>query len=301
MSFTNVAGIIEFEVFSTPGNERWLLVDVPHGATRRADYDAVFSQLKGKLPAQLEHFFYVNTDIGAPEGAQYLGRTLSAQGVNVVFARCLIPRTFIDPNRVVALSAPGGVVKDGLTAAVPAYVRDEGDLQWLGEQHARYHEAVRAAYELVCGEHAGLAVQLHSYSPRSVGIEVVDDNIVNALHAAYEPEVYATWPLRPVVDLISATKDGSFRTAPALTDALLAEYARAGIEAKENATYHLAPAAMGMVYAQAWPQSVVCVELNRGHLADPFVPFGESPISPVKVERLCAPIARALSNHLRAP
>lgn len=296
--FASVEGLIEFEVFTAPNSDRWCFVDVPHGATRKADYDAVFAKLKGPLPAQLEHFFFVNTDIGAPEGAQYLGRTLSAQGLNVVFARCLIPRTFIDPNRVVALSAPGGAVKDGLTAAVPAYITHADDLAWLGEQHARYHAQVDKAYRFICGEKGGVAVQLHSYSPRSVGIEIVDDKIVEALHAAYVPSVYETWPERPVVDLITATKDGSFRTAPQLVDAVLAEYARDGISAKENATYHLAPAAMGMVYAQQYPQQVFCVELNRGHVADPFVPFGESPISAAKVEKLVAPIARVVARAL---
>jgi hypothetical protein len=43
---------------------------------------------------------------------------------------------------------------------------------------------------------------------------------------------------------------------------------------------------------------VLCVELNRGLLASPFVPFGISPIDPVKVERLVAPLARTLAGAL---
>lgn len=299
MAFENVEGVVEFQRFPAASPSRkWLFVDVPHGATRKADYDAVFANLKGALPAQLEHFFFVNTDIGAPEGAAWLGETLQARGINVVVARCLIPRTFIDPNRVVALGDAEGKVKDGLTAAVPAYLTNADDLAWLGQQHARYHAAIDAAYLEVCRGKNGLAVQLHSYSPRSVGIEKVDADIVKALHAAYVPEVYATWPERPPVDLITATKDGSFRTAPRLVDALLAEYAKAGIDAKENATYHLAPAAMGMVYAQQYPDQVVCVELNRGLVADPFVPFGVSPISDAKVARMVAPIANVIAAHV---
>lgn len=299
MAFENVEGVVEFQRFPAASPSRkWLFVDVPHGATRKADYDAVFANLKGALPAQLEHFFFVNTDIGAPEGAAWLGETLQARGINVVVARCLIPRTFIDPNRVVALGDAEGKVKDGLTAAVPAYLTNADDLAWLGQQHARYHAAIDAAYLEVCRGKNGLAVQLHSYSPRSVGIEKVDADIVNALHAAYVPEVYATWPERPPVDLITATKDGSFRTAPRLVDALLAEYAKVGIDAKENATYHLAPAAMGMVYAQQYPDQVVCVELNRGLVADPFVPFGVSPISDAKVARMVAPIANVIAAHV---
>jgi hypothetical protein len=293
---SSVAGVIDVTVFAGK-SPHWLLIDVPHGATRKSDYDAVVGKLKSPLPAQLEHFFFVNTDIGAPEGAEWLGRTLSAQGINVVVARCLMPRTFIDPNRVIAQTEQG-VVKDGLTAAVPGYITEPADFEWLSSQHARYHEVVDALYREVCRGRNGLALQLHSYSPRSVGIEKVDANIVNALHAAYVPEVYATWPERPVIDVISALKDGSFRTAPKLVDAMMRAWADDGIPAKENATYHLAPAAMGYVYAAAYPYQVVCVELNRGHVADPFVPFGVSPISEAKVAKLVGPIGRVLSGAL---
>lgn len=292
----SVPGVVDVTVFEGK-SKHWLLIDVPHGATRKSDYDAVVSKLKSPLPAQLEHFFFVNTDIGAPEGAEWLGRTLSAQGINVVVARCLMPRTFIDPNRVIAQTQQG-VVKDGLTAAVPGYITAKEDFEWLSAQHARYHQVVEALYLDICRGKDGLALQLHSYSPRSVGIEKVDENIVDALHAAYVPEVYATWPERPVIDVISATKDGSFRTAPRIVDAMMKAWADEGIPAKENATYHLAPAAMGYVYAAAYPSQVVCVELNRGHVADPFVPFGVSPISEAKIAKLVGPIGRVLSAAL---
>ena len=49
-------------------------------------------------------------------------------------------------------------------------------------------------------------------------------------------------------------------------------------------------------YAQQYPQQVICVELNRGFVADPFVPFGEAPISPAKVEKMVAPIARVVAR-----
>ena len=293
----SIEGVLDIQVFAGE-TRQWLLIDVPHGATRKADYDAVVGQLKSVLPAQLEHFFFVNTDIGAPEGAEWLARTLQQQGVNVIVARCLIPRTFIDPNRVIARSEPG-VVKDGLTPAVPGYIQAPEDAQWLEAQHARYHEAIAQLYQEVCRGADGLALQLHSYSPRSVGIDKIDANIVQALHAAYEPGIYATWPERPPVDLISALKDGSFRAAPKLVDALLSAYVADGIAAQENGTYHLHPVAMGYVYAKEYPTQVVCVELNRGLVADPFVPFGVSPISEEKVAKLMAPIARVLGEALR--
>ena len=81
-------------------------------------------------------------------------------------------------------------------------------------------------------------------------------------------------------------------------DALLAAYVADGIAAKENGTYHLHPVAMGYQYARAYPYQVVCVELNRGLVADPFVPFGVSPISETKVAKMVAPIGRVLAAAL---
>lgn len=293
----SVEGVVEVTVSAAPGSRKWLLIEVPHGATRKSDYDAVAQKLKSTLPEQLEHFFFVNTDIGAPEGAAWLGKTLSAQGINVVVTRCLIPRTFIDTNRVIVPNGEGKVV-DGLTPGMPGYIDSPEDAKWLTAQHGRYHQVVSAAYQEVCRGADGLALQLHSYSPRSVSIEKTDGNIVTALHAAYVPEVYAKWPERPPVDVISALQDGSFRAAPKLVDAVLAEYAADGIAAKENGTYHLHTIAMGYEYARAYPQQVVCVELNRGLVADPFVPFGVSPISEAKVAKLVAPLGRVFAAAL---
>lgn len=298
-ALSSVEGVCDIAVHRPAQAPRgWLLIEVPHGATRKSDYDLLAARLKSTLPAQLEHFFFVNTDIGAPEGAQWLGKTLSAQGFGVVVARCLIPRTFIDTNRVITKPSPGGQLVGGMTPAVPGYIGDQGDASMLIVMHSVYHAVVSAAYAAVCGKAKGLALQLHSFAPKSVNIEKTDAGIVEALHAAYVPEVYEKWPARPAVDLISATEDGSFKSAPELVSALRVAYLEAGIEAEENATYHLHPATMGLVYARAHPDQVLCVELNRGLVADPFVPFGVSPISSEKIERMVAPIGRVLGDAL---
>ena len=169
----------------------------------------------------------------------------------------------------------------------------------LTAMHHIYHTVIGAAYATVCGKANGLALQLHSFAPKSVDITETDRGIVEALHAAYRPEVYPNWPDRPSVDLICATQDGSFQSAPQLASALVDAYRAAGIEAKQNATYHLHPVTMGLVYAQAHPDQVICVELNRGEVADPFVPFGESPISAAKVERMVGPIAEVFATALK--
>lgn len=291
----SIEGVCEIAVHAPTGNKRgWVLVEIPHGATRKSDYERVEAKLKSVLPKELIHFFFVNTDIGAPEAAAYLGRTLPASGIGVVVARCLMPRTFIDTNRVIAKQATKGLVVDGMTPAVPGYIDDAGDAEWLTSQHAAYHALVSRAYARVCGEEKGLAVQMHSFAPKSVSIEKTDAGIIEALHAAYVPETYAKWPERPQVDLIAATADGSFRCSPKLVQATKAAYAEAGIKAEENATYHLHPSTKGLEYARAYPEKVLCVELNRGLVADPFVPFGESPISPTKVQRMTAPIEKVL-------
>ncbi len=299
--FRSIDGVVEVGVTAGPSPKRWLLAEVPHGATRTQDYEAVARQLEGVLPAELIAFFYVNTDIGAPEAAQFLAAELGRGELGVVVWRCLIPRTFIDTNRVLApASAPRGQVVDGLTPAVPGYVEHEGDRAKLEALARRYHDATQRAYAQVCGQ-GGLAVQLHSYAPKSVSIERTDGSIVQTLKAAYEPAKYATWPERPAVDLICATQDGSFEAAPQLVTQVQAAYAAAGIDAKRNGTYHLHPATMGMAYAKAYPTQVLCVELNRGLVADPFVPFGVSPISESKVARMTGPIATVLAGALAAP
>jgi len=271
-----------------------LLIEIPHGATRPDDYYDLRARLAGALPRDLEHFFFVNTDIGAPECAARIAGHLAAAGHGALILRCRVPRTFIDCNRVVA-GVPGAMI-DGMTPAVASYIREPADAALLEDLHRRYHDLVERAYTRVCGR-GGLALQLHSYAPRSIGVDRVDDDIVAALHRAYEPELHATWPERPAVDLICAGPDGLLADAALIAD-LRARYAAIAVAAEENATYRLHPATMGYHYARSYPGQVLCVELRRDLVADPFVPFGESPISPAKVARMSQPIADALLRSL---
>ena len=276
------------------GDAPRLLVEVPHGATHPAEYAAFRTKMRSDLPADLDHFFYVNTDIGAPEGAHWLGEKLADLGV--VVARCRIPRTFIDTNRIPA-PPDGGKLVGGMTPGIPGYVSDARDVAWLTEQHAAYHAIVAPLYAEVCAA-GGIALQLHSYAPKSVDIDATDANIVAALHAAYEPLAYKMWPERPQVDVICATPDGTFECNPALVAAVRAAYADISIAAARNGTYHLHPATMGMHYARSYPDRVLCIELRRDMVADPFTPFGVSPISASKVAAMCAPIAKVLREAL---
>ncbi|MEZ4381130.1 MAG: N-formylglutamate amidohydrolase [Nannocystaceae bacterium] len=274
-----------------------LLIEIPHGATEIADYEAVAAGLRSTLPPELEAFFYVNTDIGAPECAERVAAALCASDrpVGVLVARCRIPRTFIDCNRVAA-GIPG-VVVDGLTPAVASYVDDAADKDVLEDSHRRYHELVSRAYARVCGG-GGLALQLHSYAPVSVDIPVIDRDIVDKLRWAYSPEVFPRWGRRPDVDVICESVDGAELADAALVDGLLRAYRELGLEVGASATYRLHPATMGYHYARRFPGQVLCVELSRGRLADPFVPLARSPLSTTEIERLAGPLTKVLGAAL---
>jgi hypothetical protein len=292
---TAIEGVCEVEWAPGRAAGPELLIEVPHGATRRADYEALRRRLVGALPPRLEQFFFVKTDIVALECTRHLAEALSAEGLGVLVLRCVVPRTFIDCNRVVA-GAPGAMI-DGLTPAVAGYIHDPADRALLERLHREYHARVERAYVRVCGA-GGLALQLHSYAPRSVQVERVDADIVEALRAAYEPEVYAKWPLRPAIDLITAGPEGEVLAPAPLIAALRERYKRIAIDVQENATYSLHPATMGYHYARTYAGQVLCMEINRGLLADPFMAFEASPIGADKVQHIGAPLAAALREAL---
>lgn len=284
---------------STSSPASTLLIELPHGATRRSDYEALEARLVSTLPPDLVEFFFVNTDIGTPEGAEQIARALSTapgESFGVLVLRCLLPRTFIDTNRVIAAST-SGKLENGMTPALPSYVTAAPDHALLVELHRRYHELVARAYAAIVGR-GGLALQLHSYAPRTVGIDRIDEHIVEALRRAYAPAVYETWPERPAVDLITADLEGKVLGPPALIARLRDEYAKIGIVAEENESYRLLPAAMGYQYASEYAGRVLCIELDRGRLADPFIPLAESPIGAAKVETMVGPLIIALREAL---
>lgn len=278
-----------------------LLIELPHGATRTADFERVRRLLVSELPDQLSAYFYVNTDVGSYECAREIASCLvdaenghRALG-RVLIVRSLIPRTFIDCNRVVAPATQG---RGKMTPALPEYVTAPEDREVLQALHASYQTVAQRAYDLICGA-GGMGLQIHTYAPRSVGIDNIDANIVDALREAYEPEVYETWERRPDVDIISEAGDGALLAPPELVDAVKREFARIGIEACENATYRLHSETMGYHYSARFVGRVMCIEISRAMLADPFSPFEEMRIGPRKVGRMSAPIVQALLDLKR--
>ena len=53
-TLSSVDGVCDIEVHRPAEPPRgWLLIEVPHGATRKSDYDLLAGRLKSALPAQL--------------------------------------------------------------------------------------------------------------------------------------------------------------------------------------------------------------------------------------------------------
>lgn len=270
-----------------------LLIELPHGATRARHYHDTRAALRGPFPEKLDHFFFVNTDVGSPELGEAVARAWIARHPDqaAVLVHCQVPRTFIDCNRVIEVGArqkePGDI-----TPGLPPYVRDPDDQGLLIARHAAYQQLVDAWLEQVC-EAGGLAVMMHTYAPRSVGV-TVDGDIVQKLHDAYEPEVFQTWPLRPEVDIICRDLDGQLQAPAALLDDIVRRYAEAGVTCATGETYPLHPATTSAHRAARYPKQTLCVEVRRDLVVEPFTPFDEMIPDPERVQRMAAPIAQAL-------
>ena len=279
---------IEWRGAAYAGGAPGLLLEVPHGATRTEDFRALEARLSGGFPADLIDFFYVNTDAGAPELAEAIARRYVAahpeRAARVL--RCRIPRTFVDCNRLVEAQATGAI-----TPGVPPYVRAEVDRALLAALHGAYVAEVERAAAEVCGA-GGQMWMIHTYAPRSVDV-AVDDRIVESLRAAYRPEQVGRWPLRPEIDLITRTPDGQEPGDPARAAALIAAAARAGRQVAVGETYPLHPVTQAYRFALAWPGRVLCAEVRRDLLADPFEPFAEMRISAAAAERVAEIFAAA--------
>ena len=269
-----------------------LLIEIPHGATRTADFTALAALLVSPLPADLIDFFHVNTDAGAPELARATARRLVADqpARSVAVVRCRIPRTFIDCNRRID-AAPEDFKAGKVTPGLMPWITTDADRERLRAAYDRYVRAVRDALALLAAD--GALLMLHSYAPRTVDVEV-DHDIGPKLRRAYQPEVEPTWPLRPEVDVISRSLDGVSHAPPAVLEALREELSATGIEVAESATYPLHPSTLAWDHVIARPGRALCVEVRRDLLADPFTPFEQMVIGAAKLARLVGPFSNAL-------
>jgi N-formylglutamate amidohydrolase len=273
-----------------------LLLEVPHGATRAADFNALQRVLRGPFPADLRDFFFVNTDVGAPEVALRVAeRVVAADPTrSAIVIRSRIPRTFVDCNRLIdADTRPRASAAGEMTPGVHAWVRDPDDLALLLARYRAYRALVEETCERVCAR-GGRAVMVHSYAPRSIDVPV-DERIVERLREAYLPERYATWPLRSPVDLIVDTQEGTRLASPELVERVRAAFLAAGFDVALNAAYALHPSTLAHALAQRHRGRTLCLELRRDLLVPEFTPFAEMTADPTKVDRIAAPLATALA------
>ena len=135
---------------------------------------------------------------------------------------------------------------------------------------------------------------LHTYAPRTVDVEV-DLDIVKSLHAAYQPEVEPTWPLRPE-HRRHRQEHSTARSMrrPRSSRRCAPRSPRSGSTVADSATYPLHPSTLAWDHVMARPGRALCLEVRRDLLADPFEPFVQMRIGAAKVERLAGPLAAAL-------
>lgn len=297
-SLSSIDTLFEWTRFPAAAGPTDVLIEVPHGATEAAHFDELHDRLTGPLPADLKAFFFVNTDVGAPECAFTIAGKLAAAGFAVGILRCLIPRTFVDTNRLLETTGDGEVV-DGLTPGLPGYITDPGDARILTERHRRYQDAADTAFAAVCGA-GGLGLILHTYAPVSVSIDRVDGDIVARLRDAYRAEALSRWPRRPPVDVISRDDRDRLLAPAELVGEVLSRYRACGIDATENATYRLHPSTAGYRHARRHRGRVLCVELNRERLGAPWTPFEPFVCDRDGVESLSTPIVDATGAWLRS-
>lgn len=274
-----------------------LLLEIPHGATRAHHFASLKAQLKGPFPENLIDFFFVNTDVGAPEAALALARHVIARDParSVTLLRCQIPRTFIDCNRVIdEASRPSTSTANGMTPGVVRYVTDESDLALLFSKYRAYRACIESHFEEVCGR-GGTAVMFHTYAPRSVDVPV-DEKVVERLHDAYRPEVEPSWPLRPEVDLITKTPEGTVLADADLVLRVQASLTAAGVTVTDSNAYPLHPASLAHTFASRWPTQTLCLEVRRDLVVQRFTPFAEMEADAAK----CARIGALLGDVLLA-
>jgi len=281
----SIPGVVDVHRFGTGAPD--LVIEIPHGATTTTDFTSLQAQLTSPLPAGLIDFFHVNTDAGAPE----LGLAIAAAlGKTVIVLRCRIPRTFIDCNRRIDASL-ADFKEAKVTPGLMPWITTDADRAVLRRAYDRYVEAVQATIGQLAPD--GAILMLHTYAPRSVDIEVGPD-IGPQLRRAYQPEIEPTWPLRPEIDVISRSLDGTSHAPPAVLEGLRSELATIGIPVAESATYPMHPSTLAWDHVVAHPGRAICVEVRRDLLADPFTPFAQIQIGAAKVERLVGPFANAL-------
>jgi hypothetical protein len=274
-----------------------LLLEVPHGATRAAHFDALRAALVGDYPSDLRDFFFVNTDVGAPELARRIAERITAAepARTAIVVRSRIPRTFVDCNRVIAQDAVAAASAPGeVTPGLMPWVVNSRDRTLLLARHAAYRGLVERAFDAVMGG-GGRALMVHTYAPRSVDV-AVDEKIVASLHDAYRQDIVERWPLRDEVDLITRTPAGRRLADEALVVRVHEAFRAIGIAPAEERAYSLHPSTLAAVFAERFAGRTLCFEVRRDVLVSQFTPFAEMDVDRARVDRIAAAFAWALGS-----
>lgn len=293
---TGIVAGVEADPSATPD----LLIEVPHGATRLLHYESLRGLLKGTYDEDLTKFFYVNTDVGAPEAAVAVARGLLARQpeLKIRILRSLVPRTFVDCNRLPGSNGDG---EANVTPHVPHYVSDPADVATVTAYHQSYVDQAERAYAEVCGN-GGYGLILHTYAPRTVELGRIDGDVVERLAEAWLPKNRRKWRKRPDVDLITATADGDSLAPAELVEDVKRRYAAIQFEVGENATYQLHPQTLGMQWSAQHPGQILCVEFNRQRLVKKWTPLEPLEVMPKRVAKMAEPLILAMAELLeKAP
>lgn len=286
-----------------------VLIELPHGAVDAHNIEH-YKRFAADYPERHDDLFWVNTDQGSPEYAQRFAELLttppSESGMpmfsathghadqnaarrKVLIVKAEIPRTIVDVNRLWEVPSED-FKKASLTVAVPGFVREE-EKATIKEAYDAYQQVARQAYQLVCGEASGKAYNLHTYAPISVS-PVEGEYIVDTLRRAYTPEDYPNHPKRPTVELITTPPEGECLADRRLVDALMTTVREAELEVHENDPFNLHPTTTVHNHAARYPGQVLCLEVSRAFLAEPFSPFEKMTIDSAKVEIVAQALAR---------
>ena len=317
----SVPDICEVSIFSGPEADPTAVPDVfcelPHGATELAHLDRA-REMISNFPERYVKFFLANTDQGSPEYATRFVQMLTdpddagdvlsvlepgrreraadlVRKMKIMVLRSLLPRTIVDVNR--AWTIPGETLKSAnLTGTVGKFITDENDLERLRGIYDRYQENAARGYERVCSA-GGFAFNLHTYAPISVSI-IEGEDVVDTLERAYLTDHYHTYPVRPVVQLITAPPDEARLADPVLVDLIQKHYDKIGVNAQENDPFPLHPATTAYTHSVWYPGRVLTMEISRSALVDRFEPFKQMEIDMARAEKMARPIAAAFLDFL---
>ena len=286
-----------------------IFLEIPHGATTHAHLEAI-KTLDAQTPEDWDTVYWCSTDQGAPEVAlraaqlltspewawAQLGQAAAQQAADrvVVLIRGLIPRHYVDLNRLwVPQDQTAGV---GLTPTLPEFLRQQPEPgRKLQALHTRYHAAIMAQYEQTCGL-GGQAMQIHTYSPRSVSApQGVSGPLLRRAWSDAERE---QWPLRPIGQLITGRADEPPLSDAALVDALRREFEAIGVTLAVNEPFAFHPVTTLDQLAHRWPGQLTALELGREFLAQRYDPLGPWTPDVQVVERAAGALARALATRM---